>query len=87
MIYRKILLLIFIGMTPLLIKAQVITTVPPTVANDRYFDEIFSQMKRPGLSIIGFDNGGNHSKGYGLKPIILESGICYDGNKWTKGAI
>lgn len=68
--YKILVLSVFIGLIPILLHAQVITSVPPTVANDRYFDEIFSQMKRPGLSVIGFDNGGNHSKGYGLKQIL-----------------
>ncbi|MEO1021763.1 MAG: hypothetical protein AAFW89_04415, partial [Bacteroidota bacterium] len=51
-------------------QAQVITNVPPTTGNDRFLDEIYTSMKRPGLSVIGFDNAGNHSKGYGLKQIL-----------------
>lgn len=50
--------------------SQVITSVPPTTGNNRYFDEVYSQIKRPALSVIGFDDGGDHSKGYGLKQIL-----------------
>lgn len=53
-----------------IIQAQVITSIPPTTGNNRFFDEIHSNMKRPGLSVAGFDDGGNHSKGYGLKQIL-----------------
>jgi len=52
------------------VLGQVVTSVPPTTANNRYYNEVFSEIKRPGLSIIGFDNGGDHSKGYGLKQIL-----------------
>ena len=52
------------------VLGQVISSVPQTTGNDRYFDEVFTQIKRPGLSVVGFDNGGDHSKGYGLKQIL-----------------
>jgi len=52
--------------------AQVITTVPSTKGNSRFFTETYSSVKRPGLSVVGFDNGGDNSKGLGLKQILNE---------------
>lgn len=66
------LLIIITFMLPTFIQAQVITSVPPTTGNDRFLDEIYSSIKRPGLSVVGFDNGGDNSKGYGLKQILNE---------------
>lgn len=46
-----------------------LTNLPPNEMNHRFYRDVF-HMKRPGLSINGFDNGGNNSHGYGLKQII-----------------
>ncbi len=48
---------------------QTISIVPNSVQNTRFFIDHF-QVKRPGLSINGFDNGGNNSYGYGLKQVL-----------------
>jgi len=37
--------------------------------NHRFYRDVF-HMKRPGLSVNGFDNSGDNSHGYGLKQII-----------------
>ena len=44
-------------------------SLPPDRMNHRFYRDVF-HMKRPGLSINGFDNGGDNSHGYGLKQII-----------------
>jgi hypothetical protein len=47
-----------------------LTNLPSTTGNTRFFSEIHSNIKRPGLSVIGFDNGGNDQFGYGLEQVI-----------------
>lgn len=70
--------LLFIQSVP---RAQIqLTNLPSTTANTRFFEEIHSNMKRPGLSIIGFDNGGDNQYGYGLKQVIEN---IYFGNDST----
>jgi len=48
---------------------QSVTTVPSDTGNDRFMTE-FQSVIRPGLSLNGFDNGGNDSKGLGLKQVL-----------------
>ncbi len=50
--------------------AQVISNTPLTTGNSRFTVEVFSEIKRPALTLVGFDNQGNHSKGYGLKQVL-----------------
>jgi hypothetical protein len=47
-----------------------INDVPPNEINNRFLNDVISDLNRPALSIVGFDNGGDHSKGYGLKQIL-----------------
>ncbi|HKI46035.1 MAG TPA: hypothetical protein VKA08_11950, partial [Balneolales bacterium] len=58
---------------------QTITDVPSSVKNTRFYTDHFP-VKRPGLSVNGFDNGGNDSCGFGLKQILnnLYNGSSYD---------
>ena len=51
----------------------VINDVPLNESNDRFYNDISSQINRPALSMVGFDNGGDHSKGYGLKQILNQA--------------
>lgn len=51
-------------------QAQVIRSVPPNDPNNRFMEEIFLGIERPGLSVIGFDNGGDNQYGYGLKQVL-----------------
>ncbi|HKJ31634.1 MAG TPA: hypothetical protein VKA34_07395, partial [Balneolales bacterium] len=44
-------------------------SLPPNGMNHRFYRDVF-HVKRPGLSINGFDNSGDDSHGYGLKQII-----------------
>ncbi|HKI46472.1 MAG TPA: hypothetical protein VKA08_14180, partial [Balneolales bacterium] len=55
---------------------QTITNVPHDTINTRFYTDHFL-VKRPGLSINGFDNGGNDSHGFGLKQIL---NILYNGS-------
>jgi len=54
---------------PCMLPAQTSLNVPNNVKNTRFYSDVFN-VKRPGLSINGFDDGGNHSKGYGLRQIL-----------------
>jgi len=47
--------------------------VPSNEVNDRFFNGVISGINRPALSIVGFDTGGDHSKGYGLKQILNQA--------------
>ncbi len=49
--------------------AQTIDSIPNSVQNIRFYTDHFP-VKRPGLSINGFDNGGDDSHGYGLKQVL-----------------
>jgi hypothetical protein len=60
-----IVLLLF----PLFTEAQTSLTVPSDTKNTRFYEDVFN-IKRPALSIAGFNNNGNNSKGYGLKQIL-----------------
>ena len=73
-----LLLLIFsINTTnPVEFAGYYVSTVPNDVANDRFATEYFTII-RPGLSLNGFDNGGNDSKGLGLKQ-VLNKGLAGD---------
>lgn len=51
-------------------QAQIVSTVPSNTPHNRFTEEILMGMERPGLSVIGFDNGGNNQYGYGLKQIL-----------------
>ncbi len=46
-----------------------IVNLPPDKKNDRFYTDLFAK-KRPALTFVGFDNGGNHVFGYGLKQVI-----------------
>ena len=75
MFYKKIILFvplcILYGLFGLsLAYAQVITIVPSTQGNSRFFTETYPSVKRPGLSVVGFDTGVDNSKGLGLKQIL-----------------
>jgi len=61
---------------PWTLPAQTTLNVPNNVKNTRFYSDVFN-VKRPGLSINGFDDGGDHSKGYGLKQILE---ILYNGS-------
>ncbi len=52
-----------------IVWAQTVSNVPPSASNTRFYTDHFL-VKRPGLSINGFDNGGNNSHGYGLKQVL-----------------
>jgi hypothetical protein len=52
---------------------QTVPTVPTGTGNDRFLEEYHSSMIRPGLSLNGFDNGGNDSTGLGLKQVLNEA--------------
>ena len=77
MFHKKIILFIYLfilyglfGLSS--VFAQVITKVPPTRGNSRFFTETYSTVTRPSLSVVGFTNGGDNSKGLGLKQILNE---------------
>ncbi len=46
--------------------------VPPNKPNTRFFEDAFARS-RPALTLAGFDNGGDHQFGYGLKQVIERS--------------
>jgi hypothetical protein len=48
----------------------VINDVPPNEINNRFLNDVISGLNRPALSIVGFDNSNDHSKGYGLKQVL-----------------
>ncbi|MFK7845401.1 MAG: hypothetical protein AB8G77_08875 [Rhodothermales bacterium] len=50
--------------------------VPPNKPNTRFFEDAFARS-RPALTFAGFDNGGDHQFGYGLKQVI-ERGLNVD---------
>ena len=52
----------------------VINDVPPNEVNNRFYNDIVS-VNRPALSIVGFDNSNDHSKGYGLKQILNQANV------------
>lgn len=54
---------------PLTLSAQTSLNVPNDVKNTRFYSDIFN-IQRPALSIAGFSDGGDYSKGYGLKQIL-----------------
>lgn len=55
---------------PFKLFAQVqLDSIPDNNQNTRFYNDVFN-IQRPGLSLNGFDDGGNHSKGYGLKQIL-----------------
>ena len=43
--------------------------LPPNTPNTRFFEDTFAHF-RPALTFCGFDNGGDHQNGYGLKQVI-----------------
>lgn len=47
------------------LETPFLSSMPPATGNDRFLEELFMGMQRPGLSIIGFDNGENNSNGFG----------------------
>ena len=51
----------------------VINDIPPNEANERFYNDITTQLNRPALSVVGFDNGDDHSKGYGLRQILNQA--------------
>lgn len=79
------LLFIILWATSYNIQAQSITNVPTDIGNDRFTTEYFSVI-RPGLSLNGFDNGGNEAKGLGLKQVLDKalSGDTYIKDKLNK---
>jgi len=60
---------IILCVIPTVVLGQSITSVPNDMSNNRFYSDIFN-IKRPGLSVNGFDNGGDNSHGYGLKQIL-----------------
>jgi hypothetical protein len=70
--WRNIFVVLFLciySMTGVEIAFGQTWNLPDNRKNTRFYNDIFT-IKRPGLSINGFDDGGNHSKGYGLKQIL-----------------
>jgi len=64
---------IVLCMIPVALFSQSIT-VPTSTKNTRFYSDIFN-IKRPGLSINGFDSGVDNSHGYGLKLILTLKGV------------
>lgn len=65
-------LLLSICMSVYTVYAQGInlTNMPIWEANDRFETPVLTGIKHPALSFNGFDNGGNHSKGYGFRQVV-----------------
>lgn len=64
---------------PAVTVGQTFNLMPSDTINTRFFTDVFdhtdpssgvTQMKHPGLTINGFDNGGDNSHGYELKQIL-----------------
>lgn len=64
------------------VQAQV-SNIPTDHSNTRFYSDIFS-ISRPALSVIGFDNNGDNSHGYGLKQILNR---LYDQGSYSQSAI
>src|SRR5690554_3449068 len=50
-------------------SAQYSLNVPANSLNTRFYSDVIN-TKRPALSVSGFNNGGHHNQGYGLKQIL-----------------
>ena len=44
-------------------------TLPPNLPNTRFYKDLLA-IHRPALTFVGFDNGGDHRHGFGLKQVI-----------------
>jgi hypothetical protein len=64
-------------------QAQILLNMPNNTKNTRFYTDI-NNIVRPALSIVGFDNGGDNSKGYGLKQILNR---LYDQGSYNQSAI
>ncbi len=70
---KTIFRILTIFFTTTITYGQTVTITPPNEANNRFATEYFTSIIRPGLSLNGFDNGGDDSKGLGLKQILNEA--------------
>jgi hypothetical protein len=64
-------------------RAQISLNVPGNAKNTRFYSDM-NNIVRPALSIVGFDNGGDNSKGCGLKQILNR---LYDQSSYNQSAI
>jgi hypothetical protein len=60
---------IYFIILPNIINAQTVLYVPSNTHNTRFYSDRFN-IDRPALSIAGFDNNGDNSRGYGLRQIL-----------------
>ena len=65
---------IILFIIPCIVTGQSLTNLPGSTINTRFYTDIFYQsnpsqgqypVKHPGLSVNGFNNGGDNSHGYG----------------------
>ena len=67
---------IILCVIPVIALGQTFNSMPATVNNYRFYNDIFSPVEagytvgHPGLTLNGFDNGGDNSHGYGLRQIL-----------------
>jgi len=76
----KIRITLIIGIVlyliPVIVRGQDFNSMPSSTYNHRFFTDVIRDSlpslawKHPGLTINGFDNGGDNSHGYGLKQIL-----------------
>ncbi len=71
---------IIVCIIPAITVGQTFNSMPHDTINTRFYKDVFRSggpyndgnytIKHPGLTLNGFDNGGNNSHGYGLKQIL-----------------
>jgi len=71
---------IIMWVIPAVTLGQTFNSMPNNTINTRFYKDVFRAggpydygnytIKHPGLTLNGFDNGGNNSHGYGLKQVL-----------------
>lgn len=83
---RAIVVGIIMWLIPCIGIGQGIDYLPAAGINTRFYTDVFFQnkpdsgiypTKHPGLTVNGFNNGGDNSHGYGLKQILERGGIFH----------